>query len=133
MPIDNFVVIVTILALGVYLWTGMRVGRARHVHGVSAPAITGAPEFERAYRAQMNTLEWLPVFLISIWLFAYYWNAAIAAGIGLIWVLARIHYAVSYTKDPAKRGPGFGVQALATMVLLAGALGKAIFAAVTGG
>jgi hypothetical protein len=68
-----------------------------------------------------------------MWLFAWYWNAAVAAGIGLIWVLARIHYAVSYAKDPAKRGPGFGVQAVAAMVLLAGALGRAVFAAVTGG
>ncbi len=132
MQLDNLVVIVTLLALTVYLWTGIRVGRARHKYGVSAPAITGAPEFERAYRVQMNTLEWLPIFLISMWLFAYYWNAKIAAALGVVWILGRIWYAVGYTKDPAKRGPGFGIQALTTLVLLAGALGKAIYSAVTG-
>ena len=132
MHLDNLVVIVTLLALMVYLWTGARVGRARHVHGVAAPAITGAPEFERAYRVQMNTLEWLPAFLISMWLFAWYLNAMIAAALGVVWILGRIWYAVGYTKDPAKRGPGFGIQALATLVLLAGALGKAIYSAVTG-
>ena len=132
MQLDNLVVIVTLLALAVYLWTGIRVGQARHKYGVSAPAITGAPEFERAYRVQMNTLEWLPIFLISMWLFAYYWNAKIAAALGVVWILARIYYAISYAKDPAKRGPGFGVQSLATLVLLVGALGKAIYSAATG-
>ena len=133
MQLDNLVVIVTLLALMVYLWTGMRVGRARYKYGVQAPAITGAPEFERAYRAQMNTLEWLPVFMISMWLFAYELNAMIAAALGVVWIAGRIWYAVGYTQDPAKRGPGFGIQALATMVLLAGALGKAIYSAVSGG
>ncbi|HEX4096192.1 MAG TPA: MAPEG family protein, partial [Caulobacteraceae bacterium] len=81
----------------------------------------------------MNTLEWLPIFLVSMWLFAYYWPAVWAAAIGLIWVLARIWYALAYTRDPAKRGPGFGLQAIATMVLLVGALSKAIYEAVAGG
>jgi uncharacterized MAPEG superfamily protein len=131
MQIDNLVVIVTLLALLVYLWTGMRVGRARGKNEIKAPAVTGAPEFERAYRVQMNTLEWLPLFLPSLWLFAYYWNGKVAAAIGLVWILARIYYAVSYTKDPASRGPGFMVQALCTLVLLLGALGKAIYVAAT--
>jgi len=25
-------------------------------------------------RVQSNTLEWLPIFLVSLWLFAIYWN-----------------------------------------------------------
>ena len=133
MQIDNLVVIVTLLALLVYLWTGMRVGAARGKYEVKAPAVTGAPEFERTYRAQMNTLEWLPLFLVSLWLFAFYWNGKVAAAIGLVWVLARIYYAVSYARDPSSRGPGFIVQALCTMVMLFGALGKAIYLAATGG
>jgi len=133
MHVDNLVAIVTLLALIVYLWTGIRVGQARHRHGVSAPAMTGAPEFERAHRVQMNTLEWLPAFLVSMWLFAWYWDGRIAAAVGLVWILARVLYAVTYVKDPAKRGPGFGLQALATAVLLFGALGKAIYLAVAGG
>lgn len=132
MQLDNQVVVVTLLALLVYFWMGLRVGQARGKHGVSAPAVTGSPEFERTYRVQMNTLEWLPLFLPSMWLFAYYWNGRIAAAIGVIWILARIYYAFSYVKDPASRGPGFGLQALATGVLLFGALGKAVYSAVTG-
>ena len=131
MHVDNLVVVITFLALLTYLWTGFRVGGARVKHGVAAPAVTGHPEFERAYRVQMNTLEWLPLFLPSLWLFAYYWNGQIAAAVGAVWILARILYAVSYVKDPTKRGPGFGLQALATGILLFGALGKAAWAIVS--
>ena len=132
MQLDNLVVIVTLLALLTYFWTSFRVGGARAKYSVAAPAVTGAPEFERTYRVQMNTLEWLPLFLPSLWLFAWYWNGKVAAAIGLVWILARIYYGVTYVSDPAKRGPGFGVQALATAVLLFGALGKAVYAVVTG-
>ena len=133
MPAYNLVVIVTFLALLLYFYMGLRVAAARGKHGVVAPAVIGAPEFERAYRVQMNTLEWLPLFLPSMWLFAAYWNQFAAAGVGLVWILGRLIYMTSYTKDPAKRGPGFGLQAAATMVLLLGALGKAVWSAATGG
>ena len=133
MHLDNLVALVTFLALATYLWTGIGVGRSRHRYNVPAPATTGAPEFERAFRVQMNTLEWLPVFLVSMWLFAWLWDGRFAAGIGLVWVLARIHYAVSYSDDPSKRAPGFMIQAIATMVLLAGDIGRVIFNLVTGG
>ncbi len=133
MQIDNLVVIVTLAALLVYVWTTVRVSGARAKYVVAAPAVTGSPDFERTYRVQMNTLEWLPLFLPSLWLFAYYWNGQIAAAIGVVWILARIYYGVTYVNDAAKRGPGFIVQSLATAVLLFGALGKAIYLAVTGG
>ncbi len=132
MQLDNLVVIVTFLALLTYFWTTIRVAQARHKYGVAAPAVTGSPEFERTYRVQVNTLEWLPLFLPSLWLFAWYWNGRLAAAIGVVWILARIYYAITYVQDPAKRGPGFGLQSLATAILLFGALGKAIYLAVTG-
>ncbi len=132
MAVDNLVVIVTLLALLVYMWTAVRTGGARAKHGVAAPATTGHPEFERCYRVQMNTLEWLPLFLPSLWLFAYYWDARIAAAVGVVWIIGRILYGVTYVKDPTKRGPGFGLQALSTMVLLFGALAKAVWLVVAG-
>jgi glutathione S-transferase len=128
------VAIVTLLALLVYVVMGMRVGEGRTKFGVVAPAVTGHPEFERRYRVQTNTLEWLPTFLVSLWLFAVYWqNDLVAALIGLVWIIGRILYMMSYTKDAASRGPGFGIQALATGVLLFGALGKLIWMAAHGG
>ncbi len=133
MPVNNLIVVVTFIALLVYLWTGLRVGAARGKFGVPAPAISGAPEFERAWRVQMNTLEWLPLFLPSLWLFAWYWDPRVAAGVGAVWILARVMYAITYANDPAKRGPWFGLQALSTGVLLFGALGKAAWQLYLGG
>jgi uncharacterized membrane protein YecN with MAPEG domain len=75
-------------------------------------------------------LEWLPTYLVSLWLFALYWNDRAAAVLGVIWIVGRILYMTSYSKDASSRGPGFGIQALATLVLLFGALGKIIWVAI---
>ena len=117
------VAMVTLFALILFFWMGIRVGSARQRHAITAPATTGHPEFERHFRVQANTLEGLVVFLPSLWLFATYVNELIAAGLGLVWITGRIMYMMSYVKDPTKRGPGFGIQALATLVLLFGAVG----------
>ena len=39
-------------------------------------------------RAHYNTLEWLPIFLPSMWLFAIYWNELVAAALPRIVDLA---------------------------------------------
>ena len=131
MQIHPLVAIVTLLALLLYFFMGARVGQGRTKYGVAAPAVTGHPEFERAYRIQMNTLEWLPLFLVSLWLFALSWgDDRIAAGIGAVWILGRVLYLTGYSRAAEARGPGFGIQALATGVLLFGALGRIIWLAV---
>ncbi len=128
MNIHPLVAIVTLLALLVYFYMSLRVGQARTKFNVPAPAMSGNPDFERAFRVHMNTLEWLPLFLVSLWLFAIAWNSdLITAGIGLVWIVGRILYLTGYSKAAASRGPGFAVQALATAVLLFGALGKIIW------
>ena len=43
------------------------------------------------------------------------------------WIVGRILYANGYMKDAAQRGPGFLVQALATLFLLLGGLGRVIY------
>jgi glutathione S-transferase len=127
------VAIVTILALLLYFVMSMRVGLGRAKYGVPAPAIAGNPDFERLFRIQANTLEWLPIFLPALWLFAIYWNDRVAALIGLVWIVGRILYMTGYARAAGARGPGFAIQGLATLVLLLGALGKAIWAAIVGG
>ncbi|NPU65315.1 MAPEG family protein [Bradyrhizobium sp. 83012] len=118
----HFTALVSVLALMLYFYMGVRVAQARARFGVKAPAVTGNLDFERTYRVQANTLEWLPIFLPAMWLFAVYVSDGIAALIGLVWIAGRAMYMVSYAKAAEKRGPGFGVQALAASVLLAGAL-----------
>lgn len=119
-------VLVTVFALLVYVGVSFAVGRARMRHGVQAPAMEGPPEFMRAVRVQMNTLEQLALFLPAIWLFALAWGDRPAAAIGVLWPLARLLYARTYMSDPAKRGPGFIVAFLASLVLLLGAALRAL-------
>jgi glutathione S-transferase len=119
--------LVTCLALAVYFLTSVQVARARATFGIKAPAITGDPDFERVFRVQMNTLEWLPIFLPALWLFAIYISDAIAAVLGLVWIAGRILYMVGYSKAADKRGRGFAVQSTATMLLWLGATGAILW------
>jgi glutathione S-transferase len=128
MNIHPLVAIVTLLALLVYFYMSLQVGQGRSKYGVEAPATTGHPDFERLFRVHMNTLEWLPLFLTSFWLFALSWNYdRVTAAIGLVWIVGRILYLTGYAKAARSRSLGFMVQALATGVLLFGALGRAIW------
>lgn len=125
------VAIVTLLSLLVYVWMILRIPGARRRTGIDAPAMTGHPELERHIRIQANTVEWLVIYLPALWLFAIYWNDLVAAALGVIWMIGRIVYALGYAADPKKRELGFVIQALATAVLVFGALGRAIWVYVT--
>jgi uncharacterized membrane protein YecN with MAPEG domain len=118
--------LVTLLAIAFYFFTAINVSRSRTKTGVKVPAMSGHPDFERAFRIQMNTLEWMPIFLPALWLFAIYISDAIAAGIGVVWIIGRIVYFVGYSKAAAKRGMGFAIQSITAMALWAGALGAVV-------
>jgi glutathione S-transferase len=128
----HYTALVPCLAILFYFFASVQVSRARVAYGVKLPAISGHPDFERVFRVQMNTLEWMPAFLPSLWLFAIYISDAIAAAIGLVWVVGRILYMIGYTKAVEKRGPGFAIQALACIALLLGALGAIVWRLVHG-
>jgi len=121
------VAIVTLVSLLVYVWMILRIGGARRRSGIDAPAMTGDPELERHIRVQANTVEWLVIYLPSLWLFAIYWNDLFAAAAGVVWIIGRILYALGYAADAKKRELGFIIQMLATAVLLFSALGRAIY------
>ena len=122
----HFTALITCLAVAVYFFSSVLVSRARVKFGVKLPAISGNPDFERVFRAQMNTLEWLPIFLTSLWLFAIYIGDGITASIGAVWVIGRILYVLGYARAVEQRGPGFAIQALATIALWLGALGAIV-------
>jgi glutathione S-transferase len=115
--------LVTCLAIALYFFTSTRVAQARAAFGIKAPAISGNADFERVFRVQMNTLEWLPIFLPSLWLFAIYVSDPLAAAIGIVWVAGRILYMTGYSQAANKRGTGFGIQAAAAAVLWLGTVG----------
>ena len=108
----HFTALATLLAILVYFYSSVLVSRARGKFGVKLPAISGNPDFERVFRAQMNTLEWMPIFLPSLWLFAFYISDAIAAVLGLVWVVGRILYVHGYARavKDRSRGPDHNVR-----------------------
>jgi glutathione S-transferase len=118
----HYTAIVTLLVVLLYFFIATRVAAARTIFGVRLPAITGNADFERVYRVQMNTLEWMPIFLPLLWLCAIYFSDAAAAVVGLIWIGGRILYCVGYSQAVEKRLPGFFIQSSACGLLLIGAV-----------
>ncbi len=118
----QYTALVTLLAVVFYVFLGTRVAAAHGKFGVKLPAVTGHPEFERVHRIHMNTLEWMPIFLPTLWLSAFYLSDVVAAAIGLVWVGGRILYYRGYRQAVEKRVPGFFIQALACLALLGCAL-----------
>src|ERR1700761_2427886 len=93
--------IVTALALLQFIWFGMQVAQARGKHGIKAPAVTGNEIFERHFRVQQNTLELLIAFVPGLYLFSHYFNPLWAAALGVVYLIGRQIYSMSYVKDPA--------------------------------
>jgi len=119
------VAVVTALMLIEYFAFTLMVARARVRGNVMAPAVSGDPMFERCFRVQQNTIERLIVVVPAMWMFGWYIDAPIGAGIGLVFVIGRYAYQRGYVTDPSQRGMGFGIGMLAEVTLLLGALGGA--------
>lgn len=126
-----FPAIVTLLIALVYFWMALTVSRTHARTSILAPTMTGDPILERTYRAHVNTLEWMPIALPSMWLFAIYWSSEVAAILGLVWIVGRLIYFYGYIAGPNKRFPGFFIQSLAAFALLLGALGRIVYLAAT--
>lgn len=99
--------LMTLLAVLWYSIVGINVGRARGKYKVPAPATTGHPDFERAFRVQMNELEQIVAFLPPMWIFAWFGNPRWAAIACAVWLAGRIIYAVGYWSEARKRHTGF--------------------------
>ncbi len=118
----HYTALVSLFAVFLYFYTGVLVAKARQKFGIAAPTTTGNPDFERAFRVQMNTLEWMPILLPALWLFALYVNDWAAAALGLVWIAGRILYIRGYSAAADRRHRGFSIQAFASGALLIGAL-----------
>jgi glutathione S-transferase len=116
-----YTAIVTLLAVALYFFFATRVAVARGNFGVKHPATTGNPDFERIFRAHVNTLEWIPTFVLPLWLCAIYFSDAAAAVLGLVWIVGRAVYFSGYSRAVEKRLPGFFIQATACLLLFIGA------------
>jgi glutathione S-transferase len=111
---------VTVLAVLFVFYTGLNVARMRGKHKISAPAVTGALEFECAYRVQVNTLEQFVMFLPLLWLATAYFHMLpwLPAVVGFVWIFGRLVYMQGYMAAPEKRGTGFLITSLSSLALL---------------
>jgi glutathione S-transferase len=128
---DHLPALVTLLAVLLMFGTAFAVGRARGRYKIQAPATSGHPAFERAFRVQMNTLEAALLFLPTLWVAARYGFALWAGIAGLVWLAGRTWYALAYLQEAARRGGGFLVGMVAwasTLVMALVGLGRAVFA-----
>ncbi|MBS0400336.1 MAG: MAPEG family protein [Proteobacteria bacterium] len=110
-----------------FLYFGAKVGQARGRYGIKAPAVSGHEVFERHFRVQQNSLELLLLFYPGLYLFGSHISPVWAAAIGVVYLIGRQIYAVTYVKDPSSREAGFIISLLASVVLLLGGLGGAIW------
>ncbi len=131
MPYDT--ALVTLAAIAFYFFLATRVAAAHAKFGVKLPAMAGHPEFERIVRAHMNTLEWLPTFLVPLWLCALTWSDRGASALGLVWIVGRGLYFAGYRRAVEKRLPGFFIQAMACVLLFVGAVAGILRHLVGGG
>jgi glutathione S-transferase len=112
-----YTAIVTLLAVAFYFFLATRVAVAHGKFNVKLPATTGNPDFERISRVHVNTLEWMPTFLVPLWLCAIYLNDVAAAAIGLVWIGGRVLYFAGYSKAVEKRLPGFFIQSTVSLAV----------------
>ncbi|HMM13355.1 MAG TPA: MAPEG family protein [Parvibaculum sp.] len=122
--------LVTLLALFVYFWMALQVGRARGRHKVPAPAMSGPDELMRVIRVHENTLEGLVLFLPALWLFALTIGDLWAALVGIFYPIGRVIYARGYYKAAEKRELGFSIGIIATGILVVGDLIALVMAAI---
>ncbi|XP_068010198.1 microsomal glutathione S-transferase 2 [Melanerpes formicivorus] len=83
------------------------VGKSRMKHKVMPPAVTGAPEFDRTFRAQQNCVEFYPVFLTLLWTAGWFFNQEVASLLGVLYVFARYKYFYGYVQSVKGRVTGF--------------------------
>ena len=120
--------LVTLLALFWYVVTGIQVGRMRTRYKVYAPATTGDPAFERAFRVQMNELEQLTAFLPAMWIFAMFGDPRLAAAVAVLWLAGRVVYAFGYWRQARRRHLGFSISTFALAVTWVSALATVVAA-----
>ena len=94
----------TILMVLLTFYFSIRVGRMRGK--VLAPATSGDPEFEKAFRIHYNTIEQLIMFLPMLWLSVGYFGDTVGGALALVWLIGRLMFMSTYQKDPTKRTPG---------------------------
>ncbi|XP_005523613.1 PREDICTED: leukotriene C4 synthase-like [Pseudopodoces humilis] len=94
---------VTVLGVLEQAYFFFQVIYARRLFGVSPPKISGPPEFERIFRAQVNSSEYFPIFLALVWQAGLFFHQGLAAALGLLYLYARYCYFKGYKASSSER------------------------------
>jgi glutathione S-transferase len=124
-PAELMSAAVAVLAVLFISYTFVNVGMARGSTKIDAPAVTGHPTLERAYRVQLNTVEQGIMFFPLLYMATRYFHTLpwLPAAFGLVWVVGRFAYLRGYMSAPAKRSAGF-------LISLAGSVGLLVLSIV---
>jgi len=120
LPADyGYVILTGVGAIFMVMWKGIRVGKARKVHGVDYPDMYSKDSkvFNCIQRAHQNTLENLPQFMFLLTTGGLS-SPRLSAAAGWVWIGGRVVYALGYsTGEPGKRVQGaFGYLGLLTLL-----------------
>lgn len=120
MPLAYYLAAIdTILACLLTMAMGGWSGYLRGKHKITAPAVVGHPQFERAHRTHMNTVENLVLMIPLLWIASAFYGGQLPFWLGLLWVVSRVLFAVGYAQtNPQLREPGYGLGFLALLGLL---------------
>ncbi|NWX34034.1 LTC4S synthase, partial [Notiomystis cincta] len=94
---------VTVLGVLEQAYFFLQVIYARRLFGISPPKISGPPEFERIFRAQVNSSEYFPIFLALLWQAGLFFHQGLAAALGLLYLYARYCYFMGYKASSSGR------------------------------
>lgn len=122
---------VVLVAVLQYIVFGIMVGMARGRFNVAAPAVAGHPTFERLFRVHQNSLEMLIAFIPGVWLYGWWVSQTWATALGILFIAARIIYAIQYVRDPKTREIGAGLSFLVIIILVVGDLYSVVRLALT--
>ena len=124
-PLVALSVLLLLAVVAHYMWVQLTVGRLRVAKGIEAPAVTGDPEFERAFRVQANSVEqlaiFLPCYMILLVLTGVQGNEVflwITVALGFLYLVGRVLYARTYMADASKRTAGAAITFLVNALML---------------
>lgn len=124
-PLVALSVLILLSVIAHYMWIQLRVGRLRMAKGIEAPAVTGDPEFERAFRVQANSVEqmaiFLPCYMILVVVTGLQGNEVflwITVALGFLYLVGRVLYARTYMADASKRTVGAAITFLVNALMM---------------
>ncbi|XP_067850120.1 microsomal glutathione S-transferase 2 [Heptranchias perlo] len=114
---------VSLLSAAQQAYFAKQVGNARMKYKVIPPSVTGSPEFERIFRAQQNSIEFYPLFLVVLWTTGLFFNQEIASIFGLVYLLSRYKYFHGYADSAKGRLSGFKIGTVTLLILISLSVG----------